>query len=287
MAEIVAASAVSEAGVSKRVALKRIRSESAADPVFVARFFDEVRLAMQLSHANVVQVFDFGRTESHEFFLAMEFVEGRRRAAAAAQPRLRAPAAGRGAAHRRRHAARPRLRAPAHQSRQSPAGHRPPGRQAGERAAVVRGRGEADRLRRRALARRAPPDGRHQRHHPVHVARAGARRAASIRARTCSRPACCCTRCSAASARSARRTPSARWSRCACATTSRPCRLERFQRFDALLRRALDPDPAHRFPSAGAFADAIEELMFTQGWRGGAAALRERVRARSRASASA
>ena len=32
MAEIVAASAVSEAGVSKRVALKRIRSDSAADP---------------------------------------------------------------------------------------------------------------------------------------------------------------------------------------------------------------------------------------------------------------
>ena len=31
---------------------------------------------MQLSHANVVQVFDFGRTESSDFFLAMEFVEG-------------------------------------------------------------------------------------------------------------------------------------------------------------------------------------------------------------------
>ena len=76
MAEIVAACAVSEAGVSKRVALKRIRGESASDPAFVSRFFDEVRLVMQLSHANVVQVFDFGRTESSDFFLAMEFVEG-------------------------------------------------------------------------------------------------------------------------------------------------------------------------------------------------------------------
>src|SRR5213078_5378458 len=76
MAEIVAASAMTEAGVSKRVALKRIRTESSGDPQFVARFFDEVRLAMQLSHANVVQVFDFGRTEGNEFFLAMEFVEG-------------------------------------------------------------------------------------------------------------------------------------------------------------------------------------------------------------------
>src|SRR5580765_7499699 len=76
MAEIVAASAVSEPGVSKRVALKRIRTDASADPAFVARFFDEVRLAMQLSHANIVQVFDFGRTEDSEFFLAMEFVEG-------------------------------------------------------------------------------------------------------------------------------------------------------------------------------------------------------------------
>ena len=76
MAEIVAASAMTEAGVSKRVALKRIRTASSGDPQFVARFFDEVRLAMQLSHANVVQVFDFGRTEAHAFFLAMEFVEG-------------------------------------------------------------------------------------------------------------------------------------------------------------------------------------------------------------------
>ena len=39
MAEIVAASAMTEAGVSKRVALKRIRTESSGDPQFVARFF--------------------------------------------------------------------------------------------------------------------------------------------------------------------------------------------------------------------------------------------------------
>ena len=76
MAEIVAASAVSEPGVAKRVALKKIRTDRSADPIFVARFFDEARLAMQLSHANIVQVFDFGRTEEGEFFLAMEFVEG-------------------------------------------------------------------------------------------------------------------------------------------------------------------------------------------------------------------
>ena len=37
---------MTEAGVSKRVALKRIRTASSGDPQFVARFFDEVRLAM-------------------------------------------------------------------------------------------------------------------------------------------------------------------------------------------------------------------------------------------------
>ena len=93
MAEIVAASAMTEAGVSKRVALKRIRTGSSGDPQFVARFFDEVRLAMQLSHANVVQVFDFGRTEAHEFFLAMEFVEGVDLAAPARGREQRPPAA--------------------------------------------------------------------------------------------------------------------------------------------------------------------------------------------------
>ena len=87
MAEIVAASAMTEAGVSKRVALKRIRTESSGDPQFVARFFDEVRLAMQLSHANVVQVFDFGRTEDERVLPGDGVRRGRRRAAAAARAR--------------------------------------------------------------------------------------------------------------------------------------------------------------------------------------------------------
>jgi hypothetical protein len=46
-----------------------------------------------------------------------------------------------------------------------------------------------------------------------------------------------------------------------------------------LLKRALALAPDERFPSAGAFADAIDELMFAQGWRGGGGALRDRLRA--------
>src|SRR6266498_3697029 len=58
-----------------------------------------------------------------------------------------------------------------------------------------------------------------------------------------------------------------------------PARLEQHDRFDPLLERALALRPDDRFASAGAFADAIDELMFAQGWRGGAGALRERLRA--------
>jgi serine/threonine-protein kinase len=50
-------------------------------------------------------------------------------------------------------------------------------------------------------------------------------------------------------------------------------------RLDTLLRRALAASPGDRFASAGEFADAIDELMFAEGWRGGASALRDRLRA--------
>jgi tRNA A-37 threonylcarbamoyl transferase component Bud32 len=76
MAEIYAARAVADAGIAKRIALKKILAGFCADPAFVTRFLDEARLAMRLSHANIVQVFDFGKTDEDQYFLAMEFVEG-------------------------------------------------------------------------------------------------------------------------------------------------------------------------------------------------------------------
>ena len=76
MAEIFAARAVGEHGLAKRVALKRVLAGYSADTAFVQRFLHEARLAMRLGHANVVQVFDFGRTADGQYFLAMEFVDG-------------------------------------------------------------------------------------------------------------------------------------------------------------------------------------------------------------------
>ncbi len=75
MAEIYEARREGPHGFSKRIALKRILPQLAADPEFVAMFIDEARLCAQLTHPNLVQVFDFGE-EGCELYIAMELVEG-------------------------------------------------------------------------------------------------------------------------------------------------------------------------------------------------------------------
>jgi serine/threonine-protein kinase len=75
MAEIYIARRDGPHGFSKRIALKRILPQLAADSEFVAMFIDEARLCAQLTHPNLVQVFDFGE-ESGELYMAMELVEG-------------------------------------------------------------------------------------------------------------------------------------------------------------------------------------------------------------------
>src|SRR5689334_4839970 len=75
MAEIYIARREGPHGFSKRIALKRILPQLAADPEFVAMFIDEARLCAQLTHPNLVQVFDFGE-EAGELYMAMELVEG-------------------------------------------------------------------------------------------------------------------------------------------------------------------------------------------------------------------
>jgi serine/threonine protein kinase len=75
MAEIYIARREGPHGFSKRIALKRILPQLVADPEFVAMFIDEARLCAQLTHPNLVQVFDFGE-EAGELYMAMELVEG-------------------------------------------------------------------------------------------------------------------------------------------------------------------------------------------------------------------
>jgi hypothetical protein len=75
MAEIYKVKTVGIAGFEKVQALKRIRPHFAREPRFIRSFIDEARIAAELNHRNIVQVFDFGKAEG-ELFLAMELIDG-------------------------------------------------------------------------------------------------------------------------------------------------------------------------------------------------------------------
>jgi len=75
MGEVYKARAYGAAGVEKDLCVKRIRHERLSSRPAVERFIEEARLSMTLTHGNIVQVFDFGRS-ADEYFLAMEWVDG-------------------------------------------------------------------------------------------------------------------------------------------------------------------------------------------------------------------
>jgi Zn-finger nucleic acid-binding protein len=75
MGEVLLAEQTGLSGFSKRVALKRIRSDLAAHPDYVRMFLNEARTGSFLNHPNIVHVFDVGH-EGDDLFLVMEYVEG-------------------------------------------------------------------------------------------------------------------------------------------------------------------------------------------------------------------
>lgn len=75
MAEVYVAEAESMAGFKKKVAIKRILPGLLKDDRFVRMFLDEARLSLHLNHANVVSVFDIGKSDD-TYFIVMEYVEG-------------------------------------------------------------------------------------------------------------------------------------------------------------------------------------------------------------------
>ncbi|BDG01721.1 serine/threonine-protein kinase [Anaeromyxobacter oryzae] len=86
MADVWRAETTGAAGVVKEVALKLVRGEHEARSDFVRMFIEEARLASRLTHANVVQVFDFDQVDGR-YFIAMELVRGRTLAAVAERAR--------------------------------------------------------------------------------------------------------------------------------------------------------------------------------------------------------
>ncbi len=62
--------------LDRQVAIKVLFPEFAIDPNFVERFRREAQAAANLSHPNIVNVFDWGKYEG-TYFIAMEYVQGR------------------------------------------------------------------------------------------------------------------------------------------------------------------------------------------------------------------
>lgn len=75
MAEVYLAKRAGPHGFQKIFALKRILPQLAQDADFVAMFVDEARMCARLCHPNIVQVFDFGEHDG-ELYMAMEYVDG-------------------------------------------------------------------------------------------------------------------------------------------------------------------------------------------------------------------
>src|SRR6188474_1139411 len=75
MAEVFLAQQRGLEGFDRRVAVKRILPHLADVPDFVKMFLSEAKLAAQLSHPNIVHIYDFGRVET-DYFIAMEYVDG-------------------------------------------------------------------------------------------------------------------------------------------------------------------------------------------------------------------
>lgn len=76
MAEVWLARAPGAGGIGKFVAIKKILPQFSDNPEFIQMFKDEAAIAMNLSHSNIVSIYEFGQ-EKNQLFLVMDYVEGR------------------------------------------------------------------------------------------------------------------------------------------------------------------------------------------------------------------
>ncbi len=91
MAEVFRAKVTGAESFQRLVAIKCMLPQLNEDQQFTTMFIDEAKLAAQLSHANIVQIYELGRINEH-LYIAMELVNGRdlrhiiKRATAAQMP---------------------------------------------------------------------------------------------------------------------------------------------------------------------------------------------------------
>jgi serine/threonine protein kinase len=77
MAEIFRGKAVAAGGFEKPVAIKRILPHLSQDRRFVELLIAEAKVLSLLKHRNITQIFDVGLGDDGQYFLVMEFVDGK------------------------------------------------------------------------------------------------------------------------------------------------------------------------------------------------------------------
>ena len=75
MAEVFRAKAFGVEGFERLVAVKRILPNIAEDKEFIKMFVDEAKIAVQLNHANIAQIFDLGVVDT-AYYIALEHIHG-------------------------------------------------------------------------------------------------------------------------------------------------------------------------------------------------------------------
>ena len=96
MAEVFKAKTFGVEGFERIIAIKRILPNIAEDDEFITMFIDEAKIAVQLNHANIAQIYELGKIDD-SYFIAMEYVHGQgpardlRPAAQARASRCRSP----------------------------------------------------------------------------------------------------------------------------------------------------------------------------------------------------
>ena len=75
MAEIFRATVAGIGGFERTVAIKRMHRHMSEDEELAPMLIDEARLAVQLNHANIGQVFDLGQIDG-QYFIVMEYIDG-------------------------------------------------------------------------------------------------------------------------------------------------------------------------------------------------------------------
>jgi len=75
MARVFLATLRGARGFEKRLVVKQIRPELASDQAFIQRFVSEAKTTVELSHSNIVPVYELG-VEQGTYYIALEFCEG-------------------------------------------------------------------------------------------------------------------------------------------------------------------------------------------------------------------